>query len=174
MSSYRLMFPGVRSSLVFSGFGLKAQRLKHLPAMRDIWVRSLGLEDPLEKEMATHSSILAWEIPWTEEPCGLQSMGLQRVGHDWATSLSFFLSFFLSPASGFQSYSYSSLKFSPSPFKNNGLPFWMPDVLCHHSKVVLWNLLSVQMFFQWICRGESGLPVLFFCHLRTTPYYGFS
>ena len=67
---------------MFSGFGLKAQRLKHLPAMRDIWVRSLGLEDPLEKEMATHFSILAWEIPWTEEPCGLQSMGLQRVGHD--------------------------------------------------------------------------------------------
>ena len=53
---------------MFSGFGLKAQRLKHLPAMRDIWVRSLGLEDPLEKEMANHSSILAWEIAWTEEP----------------------------------------------------------------------------------------------------------
>ena len=47
-------------------------------------VPSLGLEDPLEKEMATHSSILAWRIPWTEEPDGLQSMGLQRVGHDWS------------------------------------------------------------------------------------------
>ena len=44
-------------------------------------VRSLGQEDPLEEEMATHSSVLAWEIPWTEQPCGLQSMGLQRVGH---------------------------------------------------------------------------------------------
>ena len=52
-----------------------AQRLKHLPAMRETWVQSLGWEDPLEKEMATHSSILAWRIPWTEEPCGLQSMG---------------------------------------------------------------------------------------------------
>ena len=50
------------------------------------WVRSLGWEDPLEEEMATHSSILAWRIPWTEEPGGLQSTGLQRVGHDWATS----------------------------------------------------------------------------------------
>ena len=50
--------------------------------MQETWVRSLGQEDPLEKEMATHSSILAWEILWTEEPGGLQSMGLQRVGHN--------------------------------------------------------------------------------------------
>ena len=64
-----------------------AQRLKHLPAMRRTWVQSLGQEDPLEKEMATHSSILAWRIPWMEEPGGLQSTGLQRVGHDWETSL---------------------------------------------------------------------------------------
>ena len=76
LSLYRLMFPGVRSSLLFSGFGLKP------------------------------------------------------------------------PASGFQFYSNSSLKTSPSPFKDNGLPFWVPDVLCQHSEVVLWNLLSVQMFFQ--------------------------
>ena len=61
---------------------LVAQRLKHLPAMRETWVRSLGWEDPLEKEKATHSSILAWRIPWTEEPGRLQSMGSQRVGHD--------------------------------------------------------------------------------------------
>ena len=59
-----------------------AQRLKRLPAMRETRVRSLGREDPLEKEMATHSSIFAQEIPWTEEPGGLQSMGSQRVGHD--------------------------------------------------------------------------------------------
>ena len=60
-------------------------RLKCLPAMRETWVRSLGREVPLEKEMATHSSILAWRIPWTEEPGGLQSTGLQGVGHDRAT-----------------------------------------------------------------------------------------
>ena len=59
-----------------------AQRLKRLPAMRETWVRSLGWEDSLEKKMATHSSILAWRIPWIEEPGGLQSIGLQRVGHD--------------------------------------------------------------------------------------------
>ena len=53
--------------------------------MQETWVRFLGWEDPLEKEMAIHSSILAWKIPWTEEPGGLQSMGSQRVGHDLAT-----------------------------------------------------------------------------------------
>ena len=65
---------------------LVAQRLKRLPAMQETWVRSLGREDPLEKETATHSSILAWRIPWMEESGGLQSTGSQRVGHDWATS----------------------------------------------------------------------------------------
>ena len=61
---------------------LVAQIVKSLPAMQDTWVQSLGQEDPLEKEMATHSSILAWKIPWTEEPGGLQFMGSQRVGDD--------------------------------------------------------------------------------------------
>ena len=58
-----------------------AQTVKNLPAVQETWVQSLGPEDPLEKERATHSSILAWEIPWTEEPSGLQLMGSQRVGH---------------------------------------------------------------------------------------------
>ena len=64
-----------------------AQTVKRLPAMWETRVRSLGWEDPLEKEMATHSSALAWKIPWTEEPGGLQSMWLQSVRHDGATSL---------------------------------------------------------------------------------------
>ena len=55
--------------------------VKTLPAMLETQVQSLGREDPLEKEMATHSSVLAWNVPWTEEPGGLQSMGSQRVGH---------------------------------------------------------------------------------------------
>ena len=63
-----------------------AQRVKHLPAMRETWVRYPSQEDPLEKEMGTHSSTPAWKIPWTEEPGRLQSMGLQRVGYDWATT----------------------------------------------------------------------------------------
>ena len=59
-----------------------AQRLKRLPAMQETWVQSLGREDPLEKEMATHSSTLAWRMPGMGEPGGLPSMGLHRVGHD--------------------------------------------------------------------------------------------
>ena len=65
----------IRASLV-------AQLVKYLPAVQEIQVQSLGWEDPLEKEMATHSSILAWKTSWTEEPGGLQSMGSQRVRHD--------------------------------------------------------------------------------------------
>ena len=65
---------------------LVAQSVKDLPAVQETQVQSLGLEEPLEKEMATHSSILAWKISWTEEPGGLQSMGLQRVRHDRATN----------------------------------------------------------------------------------------
>ena len=67
---------------------LVVQRLKRLPATQETWVRSLGWEDPLEKEMATHSSILAWRIPCTEEPGGLESTGSQTVGHTWVISLS--------------------------------------------------------------------------------------
>ena len=59
-----------------------AQTVKHLPTMWETWVQSLGQEDLLEKEMTTHSSTLAWKIPWMEEPGRLQSMGSQRVGHD--------------------------------------------------------------------------------------------
>ena len=67
---------------------LVAQTVERLPAMRETRVWFLGQEDPLEKEMASHSSTLAWKIPWREEPDRLQSMGSQRVEHDWATSLS--------------------------------------------------------------------------------------
>ena len=69
---------------------LVAQRVKHLPAVQETWVLYLGQEGPLKKEMETHSSILAWKIPWMEKPVRLQSMGSQRVRHDWATSLSLF------------------------------------------------------------------------------------
>ena len=71
----RMILPSPFTSLV-------AQMVKRLPTVWETWVRSLGQEDPLEKEMATHSSTLAWKIPWTEERSRLQSMGSQRVGHD--------------------------------------------------------------------------------------------
>ena len=70
------------ASHVNHGTSLVAQTVKLLPTMQETWVQSLGQKDLLEKEIATHSSILAWTIPWTEEPGWLQSMGSQRVGHD--------------------------------------------------------------------------------------------
>ena len=73
-------------TLLINWASLVAQLVKNLPAVQETRVWSLGWEDPLEKEMATHSSILAWKISWTEKPGGLQSMGSQRVGHDWATN----------------------------------------------------------------------------------------
>ena len=77
------------STLVHSLFiiwaSLVAQMVRNPSPMQEMLVQSLGQEDPLEKEMATHSSILAWRIPWTEEPGGLQSMGLQRVGQNLVT-----------------------------------------------------------------------------------------
>ena len=76
----------IRGSLV-------AQTVKNLLAMQETWVQSLGWEDPLQKGMATHFSILAWRTPWTEEPGGLQSMGSQRVWHDWVTNIFTFICF---------------------------------------------------------------------------------
>ena len=78
---------------------LVAQTVRHLPIMQEPWVRSLGQDDPLAKELATHSSTLAWKIPWMEEPGGLQSMGSQRVRHNWATSLSLSFSLYIKSSS---------------------------------------------------------------------------
>ena len=69
---------------------INSRLVKNMPAMQEAWVQSLGRKDPLEKEMATHSSFLAWRIPWTEKQSRLQSMGSQRVGHDCATNFHFF------------------------------------------------------------------------------------
>ena len=84
-------FPGEEIGYPFQYFwaSLVAQMVKNLPAMQETWVRSLGWEDPVEQGMATHSSILAWRSPWTEEPGGLQSIGSQGVGHDGATLFTF-------------------------------------------------------------------------------------
>ena len=68
--------------IVITQASMVVQMVMNLPTMWETWVQSLGQEDPLEKEIATHSSILAWRIPWTEKPGGVQFMGSQRVGHD--------------------------------------------------------------------------------------------
>ena len=77
---------GIGYPLQYFWASLVTQMVKHLPTMQETWVRSLGWEDPLEKEMVTHSGMLSWKIPWTKEPGRLQSMGSQRVGHDQATN----------------------------------------------------------------------------------------
>ena len=79
LSSFRAAYEDRRASLV-------VQMVKKLPAMQETWILSLGQEDPQEKGMVTHSSILTWRIPWTEESGGPQSMGSQRVRHNWATN----------------------------------------------------------------------------------------
>ena len=79
------------STKTMRGASLVAQMLKNLPAMQETWIQSLGWEDPLEKGMHTHSSILIWTIPWTEEPGRLQFMGSLRAGPDWVTKTFTFL-----------------------------------------------------------------------------------
>ena len=78
LSGIELMYPTLQADCLLA---------EPQPAMRETWVQFLGQRNPLDREMATHSSILAWRIPWMEEPDGLQSTGSQRVGHDWETSL---------------------------------------------------------------------------------------
>ena len=85
-SKYFLIYCDLLLTSVAPGGFPVAQMVKNLSAMQKTWVPSLGQENPLEKEMATHSSILAWRIPWTEEPGRLQAVGWQRLGHDWATN----------------------------------------------------------------------------------------
>ena len=79
---------GIGYPFQYSWASLVAQIIKNLPAVQETWVQSLGWEDPLEEGMATHPSVLAWRIPLTEGPGGLQSMGSQRVGHDSVTKRS--------------------------------------------------------------------------------------
>ena len=79
---YEASTENMSAGLMIHWASLLAQMVKNLPAMQETQVRSLGQEDPLVEGTATHSSLLAWRIPWTEEPGGLQSMGSQRVGHD--------------------------------------------------------------------------------------------
>ena len=97
---------------------LVARMVKHLPTMQETQVQSLGWEDPLEKEMGTHSSTLAWKIPWMEKHCRLQSMGLQRVRHNWVTSSSLYTCQSCAPSglgSGFSELS-TFVQFTSVPF----------------------------------------------------------
>ena len=145
-----------------------AQTVKGLPAMRETRVRFLGWEDPLEKEMAIHSSTLAWKIPWTEEPDRLQSMGSQRVGHDWATSLSLsFLTIYKTLLSWFFSQTLSpsvpitvffhpkKLPLSQAYFffpSQNAIPFLIPSLPKTHFLLPLSNqeLIFILAFYRLV------------------------
>ena len=110
--------------------------------MRETWVRSLGWKDPLEKEMATHSSILAWRIPWMEKPGGLQSTGSQRVRHDWATSLS-------------QSYNHVSVSHSVVP--NSLWPHGLQPSVHEIFQVIIleWVTISFSNAWKWKVKVKS-------------------
>ena len=133
---------------------LVAQTIKCPPAMRETRVWSLGWEDPLEKEMATHSSILAWRIPWIEDPDRLQSMGSQRVGHDWMTSLS--LSLYCSISSS----NYCFLAFIQVSQETSKVVWYsrllknFPQFVVIHSQRLLHSQWSRNRYF-------SGIPLLF-------------
>ena len=100
------------ATLVSVSVFLGVSAVKYPPAKQEMWVRSLGWGDPLEKEMVTHSSILAWEIPWTEEPGGLQSMGVTRVGHDLVKQQLLTMVTMLHPQHVLTTFIYSALSIS--------------------------------------------------------------
>ena len=114
------------------------------------------------------SSRLCWPLRFRNSPQTHRWEGVLLFGN---------FSSFMTPSPGWVSIlnSFVSLfvYFVLPPFKENGLSFWVPGVLCQHSEVVLWKLLSNQMIFWWICGGENGLPVLFLYHLRTTPWVSY-
>ena len=138
---------------------LVAQMVKRLPAVRETQVQSLGCEDPLEKEMATHPSILAWKIPWTEEPGGLQFVGSQRVEHDWATNTSLvvqWLGLGGLTAQGLSSTTGGRIKFPPASLcvqRNNNCPLSQDSLSFPYSLGLKWSsfykrALTLEFFFR--------------------------
>ena len=123
----------LKFGILFNSY-LVAQTVKHLPAVQETQVWSLGREDPLEKEMAPHSSTLAWKIPWMEAPGRLQSMGSQRVEHDWATSLFTFYSLLLELLLNLLGKSLPSPSACFRKCRNSHLqiPWWRWQSDCHH------------------------------------------
>ena len=135
-------------SFFYSRTSLVAQMVKCLSTMWETWVRALGWEDPLEKDMAIHSSTIAWKIPWTEEPGRLQSMGSQRVRHDWATSL--------------------SLSISPFPVPGNHsstFSLWICLFWMFHENRIMWDVA--------FCIWFLSFSVIFSKFIHTIAYSSF-
>ena len=140
--------------------------VNNLPARWETWVRPLGQEDPLEKEMATHSIILVWKIPWMEEPGTLQSMGSQRVGHDWATNTSLCFCFWS------QLMYFCSVGIDGSP---PGSP--IPGIL--QARILEWVAISFPNAWKWKVKVKSLSRVRLLATPRTAafqapPFMGFA
>ena len=139
------------------------QKVKNLPAMQDTQVQSLDQEDPLEKGMATHSSILAWRISWTEEPGGLQSMASQTIGHDWTTNTFFlFTVVFIMPLSPQTSYIEQKLHLQM---------WWQKDCIKKCKNLPSARLLpriQVMLKKQWMNEWMNEWT-LFAWHMKCTP-----
>ena len=139
----------IQGSIVIMGASLVAQRLKRLPAMWETWVWSLGWEDPLEKEMATHSSILALRIPWTEELGGLQSMGCKESDTtEW-------LHFTSLPSGTLIMWMLVHLMLSQKSLRLFSFPFILFSILCFEA--VISTILSSRLF---ICSSTSVILLL--------------
>ena len=132
---------------------LVAQTVKRLSTMQETRVRSLGWEDPLEKEMAIHSSILAWKIPWTEEPGRLQSMGSQRVEHDWATSLSLSLPLALPGKTAAAAKSLQSCPTLRDPIDGSPPGSPVPGIL--QARTLEWVVISFSNAWKWNVKVKS-------------------
>ena len=150
----------IKMSLLWPA-SLVAQMVKRLPAMWETQVQSLSWEDPLEKEMATHSSILAWKIPWTEEPGRPQSMGWQRVRHDWATSLSLKM---FKRATTIKCY-FLLILYLKDNLAKNGLHFFPPSEPKVHGSIVFVMLcVPLVLLFQHFHSSLDGFDfILSFC-----------
>ena len=136
------------------GFSLVAQLVKNLPSVRETWVQSLGWEDPLEKGKATHSSILAWRIPWT-----VQSMGSQRVGHDWVIFTSLFFVLILWWKNRLRNVVDSvQVQLSPEDLCGEPSPLtWIPLLSPLHPASLVWGRRSGE--HGWFCLSQSALSV---------------
>ena len=125
--------------------------VKNLPAIQETWVRSLGQEYPLGKGMATHSSILAWRMPWTEEPGGLQSMGLEKVRHDWTTNAHTHGSFIPAAAAAAKSLQSCPTLCDPIDGSPPGSP--VPGIL--QASTLEWVAISFSNAWKWKVKVKS-------------------
>ena len=148
--------------------------IKNLPAIKETWVQSLGREDPLEEGTATHSSILARRIPWTEESGGLQFMGSQRIRHDWATNMMIQKGKCL----GVSNLRKAELVLSPGPFWSFGPQNWLCvsplSCLVGSSETSFWGKPKVRLSLAWIlCSNHNTVitPSFFFSSNFSLTYF---